>query len=199
MAKKNRDDAPGADEVPEPNQGGDNGSEAQVSDPESHEELTVDDILNSEQNDEAIIAEADDSEHADLLLDLKRVTAEYANYRRRTEAQRQIEIDRATGRVAIGLVPVLDDLDRADKHGDLVEGAPLTAIAEKVRALAERLGVTSFGEKGEVFDPQRHEAIFQQPIPGTLEQTVLEVVETGYLLGDLELRPAKVVVAVPAE
>lgn len=199
MAKKNRDDAPGADEVPEPAKGGDNGSEAQVSDPESHEELTVDDILNSEQNDEAIIAEADGSEHADLLLDLKRVTAEYANYRRRTEAQRQIEIDRATGRVATGLVPVLDDLARAEKHGDLVEGAPLTVIAEKVRGLAERLGVTSFGEKGELFDPQRHEAIFQQPIPGTVEQTVLEVVETGYLLGDLELRPAKVVVAVPAE
>ncbi|MGV2903409.1 nucleotide exchange factor GrpE, partial [Microbacterium sp. AGC62] len=63
----------------------------------------------------------------------------------------------------------------------------------------ERLGVVAYGEKGEEFDPQRHEAIFQQPTPGVEKTTILEVVEVGYRLGDVELRPAKVVVAVPAE
>ncbi|GGH42520.1 nucleotide exchange factor GrpE [Microbacterium album] len=161
-------------------------------------ELTVDDILNVGQNDEAAEQEKSDYE-TQLLQDLKRLQAEYANYRRRTEEQRHFEIARAKGEAAKGLLPVLDDLDRADKHGDLGEGTPFAAIAEKVRAVAERLGVVAFGAAGEAFDPQQHEAIFQQPTPGTTEATVLEVVEVGYRLGDVELRPAKVVVAVPAE
>jgi molecular chaperone GrpE len=94
---------------------------------------------------------------------------------------------------------VLDDLDRAAQHGDLQEGTPFAAIAEKVRAVVERLGVVSYGEKGEEFDPQQHEAIFQQPTPGVEKAVVLEVVEVGYRLGEVELRPAKVVVAVPAD
>mgnify|MGYP003559980589 CR=1 FL=1 len=134
-----------------------------------------------------------------LLNDLKRLQAEYANYRRRTEEQREVEIERAKGAAAKGLVPVLDDLDRAEKHGDLEEGSAFTAIAEKVRAVAERMGVVAYGAAGEAFDPQQHEAIFQAPTPGVAEPTILEVVEVGYRLGAVELRPAKVVVAVPAE
>ena len=182
------------------------GSEAAASDPaaqpaETAEEgdgLTVDDILGAEQTDEAAEAEKSDYE-TQLLHDLKRLQAEYANYRRRTEEQREIEISRARGEAVRGLLPVLDDLDRAEKHGDLAEGSPFSAVAAKVRGVAERLGVVAFGATGETFDPQRHEAIFQQPVPGTTETTILEVVEVGYLLGDVELRPAKVVVAVPAE
>jgi molecular chaperone GrpE len=168
--------------------------------PEPDEGLTVDDILGATQTGEAA---AEDAVLADLestlLHDLKRLQAEYANYRRRTEEQRQIEADRAKGEAAKGLIPVLDDLDRAAQHGDLVEGTPFAVIADKVRVAVERLGVVSYGEKGEEFDPQRHEAIFQQPTPGATKTTVLEVVEVGYRLGDIELRPAKVVVAVPAE
>ncbi|AZH80085.1 MULTISPECIES: nucleotide exchange factor GrpE [Microbacterium] len=164
------------------------------------DDLTVDDILGATQTGEAA---AEDAVLADLestlLNDLKRLQAEYANYRRRTEEQRQVEIERAKGEAAKGLVPVLDDLDRAAQHGDLVEGTPFAVIAEKVRAVVERLGVVAYGEKGEEFDPQRHEAIFQQPTPGAEKTTILEVVEVGYRLGDVELRPAKVVVAVPAE
>ncbi|GLJ62928.1 protein GrpE [Microbacterium barkeri] len=182
------------------------GSEVAASDPaaqpaETAEEgdgLTVDDILGAEQTDEAAEAEKSDYE-TQLLHDLKRLQAEYANYRRRTEEQREIEISRARGEAVKGLLPVLDDLDRAEKHGDLAEGSPFSAVAAKVRGVAERLGVVAFGATGETFDPQRHEAIFQQPVPGTTESTILEVVEVGYLLGDVELRPAKVVVAVPAE
>ncbi|MDQ1125772.1 molecular chaperone GrpE [Microbacterium sp. SORGH_AS 505] len=160
--------------------------------------LTVDDILGAAQSDEAAVADAPEEEH-DLLLDLKRVQAEYANYRRRTEEQREVELARAKGAVAKGMLPVLDDLDRAEKHGDLAEGSALAAIAEKMRAVVARLGVERYGAAGDAFDPQQHEAIFQAPTPGTTEPTILEVVEVGYRLGDLELRPAKVVVAVPAE
>ncbi|CAI9390936.1 nucleotide exchange factor GrpE [Microbacterium sp. T2.11-28] len=177
---------------------GEEGSDATASDPESQEdELTIDDILGAAQNDDAAVADAPAEEH-DLLLDLKRLQAEYANYRRRTEDQREVEIERAKGAVAKGLLPVLDDLDRAEKHGDLVEGSALTAIAEKLRAVVARLGVETYGAAGDTFDPQQHEAIFQAPTLGTETPTILEVVEVGYRLGAIELRPAKVVVAVPA-
>lgn len=203
MTSKDFEEPNGNDEVL-----GEEGSEARVSGPDAQEdtsteapaddELTIDDILGAAQSDEAAVAEAPAEEH-DLLLDLKRVQAEYANYRRRTEEQRDVEIERAKGSVAKGLLPVLDDLDRAGKHGDLVEGSPLAAIAEKLRGVVTRLGVETYGAAGEAFDPQQHEAIFQAPTPGTTEPTILEVVEVGYRLGSIELRPAKVVVAVPAE
>ncbi|WP_119695964.1 nucleotide exchange factor GrpE [Microbacterium halotolerans] len=160
--------------------------------------LTIDDILDTEQTDEASEAEHSDYE-TQLLHDLKRLQAEYANYRRRTEEQRQIEIDRAKGSVAKSMLSVLDDLHRAQKHGDLEEGSAFALVAEKMRAVAENVGLVSYGEAGDAFDPQQHEAVFQQPTPGQTESTILEVVEVGYRLGDVELRPAKVVVAVPAE
>jgi molecular chaperone GrpE len=178
---------------PDPQEGADAGEQA-----EGDESLTVDDILGTAQSDEAAVAEAPEGEH-DLLLDLKRVQAEYANYRRRTEESREVEAARTKGTVAKGLLPVLDDLDRAEKHGDLTEGSALLAIAEKLRGVVERLGVERYGAAGEPFDPQQHEAIFQAPTPGTTEATILEVVEVGYRIGTIELRPAKVVVAVPAE
>ncbi|MBB2976422.1 molecular chaperone GrpE [Microbacterium endophyticum] len=197
MAKKNFDETPEGDDEVRPS---DEGSEAQASDPESQDELTVDDILGAAQSAEAAAEGAEAvADEPDLLTDLKRVQAEYANYRRRTEDQREVEIERAKGSVAKGLLPVLDDLDRAAKHGDLVEGTPFAAIADKLRGVAERMGLETYGAAGDVFDPQQHEAIFQQPTPGATETTVLEVVEVGYRLGTVELRPAKVVVAVPAE
>ena len=217
MTDKNFDE----NQFPESAEGRSEGSDAQASGPvpqnpdstegeaaegsgetpdDGADDLTVDDILGATQTGEAA---AEDAVLADLestlLNDLKRLQAEYANYRRRTEEQRQVEIERAKGEAAKGLVPVLDDLDRAAQHGDLVEGTPFAVIADKVRTVVERLGVVAYGAKGEEFDPQRHEAIFQQPTPGAEKTTILEVVEVGYRLGDVELRPAKVVVAVPAE
>ncbi|MDQ0577073.1 nucleotide exchange factor GrpE [Agromyces albus] len=152
--------------------------------------LTVDDILNAAT---AEIREPSD-EH---LADLKRVTAEYANYRKRTEANREVERERAVGAAVAVLLPVLDDLDRAEKHGDLEGDAPFSTIAAKLRAAVEKLGLSSFGEIGEPFDPQRHEAIFQQPSDEVDTDTVADVVETGYLLGGTLLRVAKVVVKTP--
>jgi molecular chaperone GrpE len=135
-----------------------------------------------------------DSEH---LADLKRVTAEYANYRKRTEANREIERQRAVGDVVKGILPVLDDLDRAEKHGDLAEGGPLTAIVAKLRTNVERIGLVKVGAVGDVFDPQVHEAIFQKPNPEVQVDTVADVVESGYYIGETLLRAAKVVVDKP--
>lgn len=132
------------------------------------------------------------------LADLKRVTAEYANYRRRTEANRQIERDRAVGDVVKLLLPVLDDLDRAEKHGDLGEGTFAT-IASKLRASAERIGLVAYGLVGDPFDPADHEAIFQKQNPAVTTAIVADVVERGYRIGDVTLRVAKVVVDTPAD
>ncbi|WP_375401116.1 nucleotide exchange factor GrpE [uncultured Amnibacterium sp.] len=139
-------------------------------------------------------AEPPESEH---LADLRRVTAEYANYRRRVERDRVAERERAVGDAARVVLPVLDDLDRAEAHGDLAEGGPLTTIAHKLRAQVTKLGLAPFGEAGETFDPQQHEAIFQRPNPDVQRATVADVVERGYRIGDTLLRVAKVVVDTP--
>ncbi len=136
---------------------------------------------------------------AERLADLQRVTAEYANYRKRTEANREIERERVISDTVKILLPVLDDIDRAEKHGDLAEGSALAAIAGKLRGVTERLGLVAYGAIGDVFDPNQHEAILQQPTPGGTAETVLDVVETGYMLGLTQVRAAKVVVAVPAD
>jgi len=165
-------------------------TDAASAEPDDEDVLTVDDILNAAQ---AEVQEPSD-EH---LADLKRVTAEYANYRKRTEANREVERERAVGAAVAVLLPVLDDLDRAEKHGDLEGDAPFATIAAKLRGAVEKLGLTPFGEVGEPFDPQRHEAIFQQPSDEVEVDTVADVVETGYTLGGTLLRAAKVVVKTP--
>ena len=167
--------------------------------PAADDELTVEDILNAAPEEPVQGGDLSPAEQlaAERLGDLQRVTAEYANYRKRTEAGREVERERTTGEVAKVLLPVLDDLDRAEKHGDLEGDAPFATIAAKLRGAAEKLGLTSFGEVGEPFDPQRHEAIFQQPSDEVDTDTVADVVETGYMLGSTLLRVAKVVVKTP--
>jgi molecular chaperone GrpE len=137
-----------------------------------------------------------ESEH---LEDLRRVTAEYANYRRRVERERVVERERAVGDAARAILPVLDDLDRAEAHGDLAEGGPLTTIAQKLRAQVGKLGLTPYAERGEAFDPHQHDAIFQRENPEVSRPTVSDVVERGYRIGDTVLRVAKVVVDTPSE
>ena len=146
----------------------------------------------------SFLEEAESDLAAERLADLQRVTAEYANYRKRTEANREIERERVISDTVKILLPVLDDIDRAEKHGDLAEGTALAAIAGKLRGVTERLGLVAYGAVGDVFDPNQHEAILQQPSPDVTVETVLDVVETGYTLGSTQVRAAKVVVAVPA-
>ena len=176
------------------------GSEANASGPAPQEgELTVEDILGAEQNADAAEGEQPAEAENPYLEDLRRLSAEYANYRKRTEANVVIDKQRAVAAAVSPLLSVLDDLDRAEQHGDLVEGSAFSTIAQKLRGALEKLGLESYGEKGEPFDPQHHEAIAQVPVPGTEEHTVLDVIERGYRIGEVELRPAKVAVAVGAD
>ncbi|GGQ46493.1 nucleotide exchange factor GrpE [Couchioplanes azureus] len=128
--------------------------------------------------------------------DLQRVTAEYANYRKRVDRDRSAAAEQTTGTVLTALLPVLDDLDRAREHGDLV--GPFATVAESLGAVVGKLGLVAFGEKGDPFDPTRHEAVAHLTSADVTEPTCVEVMRRGYILGERLLRPAMVAVADPA-
>ena len=136
-----------------------------------------------------------DSDH---LVDLKRIQAEYANYRKRVDRDRFVARDLAVAEVITGILPILDDLDLAHAHGDL-EGSPLELVAQKIRTLFDRYGLVKIGEIGDVFDPNMHEAIAQLPSKNVTVNTIADVVVPGYQLGERLLRPAKVAVSVPED
>lgn len=135
---------------------------------------------------------------ASQLDELQRLRADFVNYRNRMERERAGDRDATTAKVIGAMLPALDDLDLADKHGDLAEG-PLAMVAQKLRASFAQLGVEKLGEIGEPFDIERHEAIAQLPNPEVTEMVVADVVQAGYRVGDRVLRAAKVAVFVPAE
>ncbi|AYF30690.1 MULTISPECIES: nucleotide exchange factor GrpE [Micromonospora] len=127
--------------------------------------------------------------------DLQRVTAEYANYRKRVDRDRNLVQEQATGAVLTALLPILDDLDRAREHGDLV--GPFGSVAEQLTGALTKFGLTAFGEKGDPFDPTRHEAVAHQTSADVTEPTCVQVMRRGYQLGERLLRPAMVAVADP--
>ncbi len=127
--------------------------------------------------------------------DLQRITAEYANYRKRVERDRALAAESAVAMVLAALLPVLDDLDRARDHGDLT--GPFASVAEQFTTITGKLGLTAFGAKGDVFDPKVHEAVAHQTSAEVTESTCVDVMRRGYLLGDRLLRPAMVAVADP--
>ncbi|GII22329.1 nucleotide exchange factor GrpE [Planosporangium mesophilum] len=127
--------------------------------------------------------------------DLQRVTAEYANYRKRVERDRALVGEQATGNVLAALLPVLDDLDRARDHGDLV--GPFGTVADQLTTALSKFGLTPFGSKGDLFDPNRHEAVAHLTSAEVTEPTCVDVMRRGYLLGERLLRPALVAVADP--
>ena len=127
--------------------------------------------------------------------DLQRVTAEYANYRKRVDRDRGTAAEQTIGAVLSALLPVLDDVDRAREHGDLV--GPFATVAETFTAATGKFGLAAFGEKGEKFDPTRHEAVAHLTSADVTEPTCVEVMRRGYTLGERLLRPALVAVADP--
>jgi molecular chaperone GrpE len=129
--------------------------------------------------------------------DLQRVTAEYANYRKRVERDRALVGEQATGNVLLALLPVLDDIDRAREHDDLV--GPLASMAEQLTNATAKFGLTAFGAKGDPFDPTRHEAVAHLTSADVKEPTCIDVMRRGYLLGERLLRPALVAVADPEQ
>lgn len=129
--------------------------------------------------------------------DLQRVTAEYANYRKRVERDRALAAEEAVANVFRALLPVFDDLDRAREHGELSEG--VSAVVDQLIATSGKFGLTGFGEPGDPFDPNRHEAVAHRTSPEVSGPTCVEVFRRGYLLGERLLRPAMVAVADPEE
>lgn len=127
-----------------------------------------------------------------------RAEAELANFRNRVERDRAANRDAVIAEVIRAVLPAMDDLNRAESHGDLA-GSPLEIVAQKIRTGFGRFGLVSVGEVGESFDPNRHEAIVKLPTEGATSETVADVVEVGYALGDRLIRPAKVAVAAPPE
>lgn len=134
---------------------------------------------------------------AEMRADMLRAQAELVNFRKRVERDREANREVAIAEVVRALLPALDDLTRAEAHGDLTEG-PMQVIGQKIRGGFDKFKLVQIGEKGEAFDPNIHEAIVQLPTPGATGQTVADVVEPGYKLGERVLRAAKVAVAVPA-
>jgi molecular chaperone GrpE len=133
------------------------------------------------------------------LADLQRLQAEYVNYRRRVDRDRDVARGVAIAGVLEALLPVLDDVHLARQHGDL-ESGPFAAIAEKLEATLSRLGLTRYGEPGEEFDPTVHEALMHtqaELAEGTTEPTVVQVLQPGYKIGERVLRAARVAVADP--
>jgi molecular chaperone GrpE len=127
-----------------------------------------------------------------------RAEAELANFRTRVERDRAANRDAVIAEVIRAVLPAMDDLNRAESHGDLA-GSPLEIVAQKIRTGFGRFGLVSVGEVGEAFDPNRHEAIVKLPTEGATSETVADVVEVGHALGDRLIRPAKVAVAAPPE
>jgi molecular chaperone GrpE len=134
---------------------------------------------------------------AERTADLQRVTAEYANYRKRVERDRQAVREQAVANVLSGLLPVLDDIGRAREHGELVGG--FKSVAESLEAAVTKLGLDSFGENGEPFDPKVHEALMHSYSTDVTEPTCVQILQPGYRVGERILRPARVAVAEPGE
>jgi len=191
--KKDKNPKKGEGEQPEPDIGATENEDGllDAEGPDVETSLSEADLAFLEKSAEDLAAER--------LSDLQRLQAEYVNYRNRVERDRETSRQLAIAETAKTLLPILDDLDRAEAHGDLVEGSAIGLIAQKIRTTVEKLGVTKVGEKDEPFDHHKHDAIAQVPTPGAAEMTVLDVIEVGYQLGSRLLRPAKVAVAVPAE
>jgi molecular chaperone GrpE len=138
------------------------------------------------------------SKEAELLGDLQRLQAEFVNYKNRVERDRDVARNSAVAEVLRSLLPVLDDLGRAEAHGDL-EGSPFAAVATKLRNAGDKFGLKQFGEKGDKFDPELHNALVQTPSASVTDTRIADVVEFGFMVGDRLLRPAMVAVFIPAE
>ena len=155
----------------------------------SEKELSdaVDEVLN-----EATVVV---DEVATLTSDLQRLQAEYANYRKRVDRDRVSTTEFAFATVLLEFLPILDDLDRAAEHGELTGG--FKAVADRINATVEKLGLTKFAEAPVTFNPEIHEALMHETSPDVTETTVTKVLQPGYKYKERVLRPARVVVTDP--
>lgn len=135
---------------------------------------------------------------AERTQDLQRLQAEYVNYKRRVDRDRNLARQAGIESVVADLLPVLDSIDLARQHKDNSQGFEL--VADSLAKVAQKHGLSSFGAVGDAFDPVMHDALMQAPMADgqvVTETTVSQVLQTGYKLGDRVLRPARVGVANP--
>ena len=154
----------------------------------------------AEESTEGDALAEEDTMAATLLADLQRLQAEYVNYKKRVDRDRELIRHSAVGGVVESLLPVLDDIHSAREAGAL-EGGPFASIAEKLEAILGRFGVERVGASGEEFDPNVHEALMhvEADLPeGATGTTVVQVIQPGYRIGDRLVRAARVSVADPS-
>ena len=133
---------------------------------------------------------------ATLTSDLQRLQAEYANYRKRVERDRAVAHESAVGAVLTELLALLDDVDRAEAHGELSGG--FKAVADQLNSITSRIGLEKYGTAGEVFDPQIHEALMHDESADVAVPTASKILQPGYKYKERILRPARVAVTDPA-
>jgi molecular chaperone GrpE len=133
---------------------------------------------------------------AERTADVQRLQAEYANYRKRVDRDRAAVREQAVAAALGGLLPVLDAIDQAREHGELSGG--FKSVADSLQAALGRLGLVTYGEKGDPFDPKIHEALTHSYSSDVTEDTCVEILQPGYKVGERILRPARVAVAEPA-
>jgi molecular chaperone GrpE len=133
---------------------------------------------------------------ATLTADLQRLQAEYANYRKRVERDRAVAHESAVGAVLTELLALLDDVDRAEQHGELTGG--FKAVADQLNSITSRIGLEKYGTAGEAFDPQIHEALMHDESADVAVATASKILQPGYKYKERILRPARVAVTDPA-
>jgi molecular chaperone GrpE len=131
-----------------------------------------------------------------LTADLQRLQAEYANYRKRVERDRAVAYESAIGSVLTELLALLDDVDRAEQHGELSGG--FKAVADQLNSITSRIGLEKYGTEGEAFDPQIHEALMHDESADVAVPTASKILQPGYKYKERILRPARVSVTDPA-
>ena len=180
--------APDAQDAPE--------AEAGVADAEQAEQSAADEAADPAEG-EFIEDPASEAEKLanERLEDLRRLQAEFVNFRNRSAKEREQLREHVTGDLVGSLLPVLDDIDAARQHGDLAEG-PFASIAAKLEESLRKQGVERFGEVGEGFDPKVHEAVMQQPTSEVEPDQISMVMRYGYRVNQRVIRPAQVAVAV---
>ena len=170
--------------------------------PEELPELPADDNIPVEEKLELVQAalEASESKAAEYLDGWQRAQAEFTNYRKRQERERELMRFEAVGRIVKRYLPIVDDLERALQNRPTEgEGAAwadgIELIYRKLMGILEAEGVTRIEAEGQEFDPNLHEAVMQTESDEYESGVIVEVLQNGYMLGDRVLRPAMVLVA----
>ena len=189
-------DAPDSDDAAEA--GSDEDGSAEEAEDKADEADDEEDVIEDDSEVDFMGDAADevDKRVAELTTDLQRLQAEYVNYKRRVDRDRELVSQNATYKVLAPIVEVLDTIDRAREHGEVDGG--FKAVADQLEKIVTNLGLKKFGEPGDVFDPNRHEALSHMGTDPEVEETSVKLVaKAGYMIGDRVVRAAQVLVVDP--